>query len=413
MFALASLPPSDQALLMGVRPPPRDPAVWHQLTPHDWNALVGRALACNLAPLLFYNLRHDGLLDHVPAASRECLSAEYYASVRRHLLFEAELEPVLVALRQRGITPVLLKGIVLAETTYPDTGLRPMADVDLLVQHSDLDNVAAVLHPLGFRGADGSETVGDFFNGELSFAKGAHQETLTLEFHQDLVHSWNFTAPLALDTARFWQRARPLVIAGQPVKQLALEDMLLHLCLHRAMHHGFTGLPGYLDITWTIHRWRDQIDWPALTKRAHELQASTAIFVALQLAHDLLGANVPAAVRTALAPAAWRQQLLSRLVDLNLIMTVDVTPSQEDTGRVLNVAIIDSPHAAGRWIRLRLFPGVPWQKTNYALDSDLAAYLYAFFVHPLRILGGFAARAGRLALRAKPWGQPRSSHENI
>ncbi|QLQ04996.1 MAG: hypothetical protein HZY76_02055 [Anaerolineae bacterium] len=63
------------------------------------------------------------------------------------------------------------------------------------------------------------------------------------------------------------------------------------------------------------------------------LQASTAVFVALQLAHDLLGAAVPPAVLAALAPPAWRQRLLTRLVDLNLIMTVDVTPSQEDAGR--------------------------------------------------------------------------------
>jgi hypothetical protein len=398
---------------MGVRPPPRDPACWPRLTPQDWHALVARALACNLAPLLFYNLRHDGLLDQVPADARECLSAEYYASVRRHLLFEAELQPVLVTLRQRGITSILLKGIVLAETTYPDTGLRPMADVDLLVQRADLAGIVRVLQPLGFRGADGLEVGSDYFNGELSFAKGAHQETLTLEFHQDLVHSWNFTAPLALDTAGFWQRAQPLVVAGQPVKQLALEDMLLHLCLHRAMHHGFTGLPGYVDITWAIHQQQDQIDWAVLAARARALQASTAVFVALQLAHDLLGAAVPPAALATLAPPAWRQQLLTRLVDLNLIMTVDVTPSQEDAGRVLNVAIIDSPRDVAHWVRLRLFPGVPWQKTNYALDSDAAAYLYAFLLHPLRILGGFAARAGRLLVRGKPWGQPRSYHESV
>lgn len=413
MFPLESLPLSDQALLMGVRPPPRNPAVWPLLSPDDWDALVARALACNLAPLLFYNLRHDGLLDQVPAAVRECLSAEYYASVRRHLLFEAELQPVLLALHERGITPILLKGIVLAETTYPDTGLRPMADVDLLVQRGDLNGVVSVLQPLGFRGTDGLEMAGDFFNGELSFAKGAHQETLTLEFHQDLIHSWNFTAPLALDTAGFWQRAQPLTIAGQSVKQLALEDMLLHLCLHRAMHHGFTGLPGYVDIAWTVHQRHAQIDWDALVTRARQLQARTSVFVALQLAHDLLGAAVPPAVLNTLAPAGWRQQLLARLVDLNLVMTVDVTPSQEDAGRVLNVAIIDSPRDVMRWVRLRLFPGVPWQKTNYALDSDAAAYLYAFLVHPLRILGGFVARAGRLVLRSKTWGQLRSFHENV
>ncbi|QLQ04997.1 MAG: hypothetical protein HZY76_02060 [Anaerolineae bacterium] len=66
---------------------------------------------------------------------------------------------------------------------------------------------------------------------------------------------------------------------------------------------------------------------------------------------------------------------------------------------MLNVAIIDSPRDVAQWIRLRLFPGVPWQKSNYALDSNAAAYLYAYLLHPLRILGGFAARRAPAAAR--------------
>ncbi len=409
MFSPTTLALSDQALLMAVRPPPHDSSLLHRLDAAAWAALSARATSANLAPLLFYTLRHEGMLDLAPAAVRQRLSEEYYASVRRQLLFNAELESVLAALRNQGVVPLLLKGVVLAETTYPDVGLRPMADIDILVHAADLPRVRQALQPLGYcTNANGAEPTGEFFNGELSFAKGAHTETLTLEFHQALVHHWNFTAPLKIDSDALWQRAQPLILAGQPVVQLSAEDMLLHLCLHRGMHHGFTGLPGYVDIAWMVATQRSRLNWERLAARARAYQAEAIVFLALQLAHDLLGAAVPDHALTSLAPARWRQRLLSRLIDLDLILTVDVAPTQEDAGRVLNVAVIDTLPGVIAWLWQRLFPGVRWQKTNYALDSTMHAYAYALVIHPLRIVGSFAARAARVALRSKAFSQYRS-----
>ena len=409
MFSPTTLALPDQALLMVIRPPPHDLSSLHRLDAAGWAALAARATSANLAPLLFYTLRHEGVLDLAPAEVRQRLSEEYYASVRRQLLFSTELEPVLATLRSHGVVPLLLKGVVLAETTYPDVGLRPMADIDILVHAADLPRVRQALQPLGYyTTATGTETNDEFFNGELSFAKGTHTETLALEFHQNLVHHWNFTAPLKIDSDALWQRAQPLTLAGQPVVQLAAEDMLLHLCLHRAMHHGFTGLPGYVDIAWMTATQRTRINWERLTARARPCQAEAIVFLALQLAHDLLGAAVPENTLRALAPAPWRQRLLLRLVDLELILTVDVAPAQEDAGRVLNVAVIDTLPGVIAWLWQRLFPGVRWQKTNYALDSTIHAYAYALLLHPLRIVGGFAARAARVALRSKAFSQYRS-----
>lgn len=402
MFSLTTLGLPDQALLLVVRPPPHDLSSLQRLDGAGWAALAARATAANLAPLLFYTLRHEGVLDLAPPEVRQHLSNEYYASVRRELVFNAELQPVLAALRAQGVNPLLLKGVVLAETTYPDVGLRPMTDIDILVHASDLPQVCQALQPLGYRTTTAAAQLNDeFFNGELSFAKGASTETLALEFHQNLVHHWNFTAPLKIDCDALWARAQPLTLANQTVVRLSHEDMLLHLCLHRAMHHGFTGLPGYVDIAWLTVTHGPSINWEQLTARAHAYQAQAIVFLALQLARDLLGAAIPDSALQALAPSPWRQRFLQRLVDLELILSVEVAPSQEDAGRVLNVAVIDSWTGVLNWIRQRLFPGVRWQKTNYALDSTVHAYVYALVIHPLRILSGFVGRAARLALRNK------------
>ncbi len=409
LFLPKTLALPDQALLLAIRPPPHDLTSLQRLDDAEWETLAARATTANLASLLFYTLRHAGLVELAPASVRQHLSAQYYASARRQLVFSSALAEALDALRTAGIVPILLKGIVLAETTYPDAGLRPMTDIDLLVHAQDVPSIYQALQQLGYHaGVSAAQANAEFFNGELSFAKAATTDTLTLEFHQGLVHHWNFTAPLALDSAALWQRAQPLTLAGHTALQLAPEDMLLHLCLHRGLHHGFTGLPGYVDIAWMTAIHGARLDWDALIARAHAAQARVIVFLALQLAHDLLGAAVPAAVLRALAPSPWRQRLLRRLVDLELILHVDIHPTQEDAGRALNVLVIDSAPGVLRWIRQRLFPGVRWQKAHYALDSTLHAYAYASLIHPLRILGGFAARAARLLLRNKSLSQFRS-----
>lgn len=61
------------------------------------------------------------------------------------------LREVLPALRERGVDPILLKGLA-AQRHYPFVGGRPVGDIDLLVSAPDLRDAGAVLGELGYRG---------------------------------------------------------------------------------------------------------------------------------------------------------------------------------------------------------------------------------------------------------------------
>jgi hypothetical protein len=65
------------------------------------------------------------------------------------LLYDA-FPKITEALRNKGIQPVALKGIYLAEHLYPKIGLRQFSDIDLLFRIEDAEKALEVFTRLGF-----------------------------------------------------------------------------------------------------------------------------------------------------------------------------------------------------------------------------------------------------------------------
>lgn len=102
-------------------------------------------------PLLAYRAHELGLSDALPQAARARLT-EMHEEVRaRNALLMVTLARVLRAAAARGESPVLLKGILFADSYYPDFSTRPMSDIDLLAAPGRDEALFAVLAELGFR----------------------------------------------------------------------------------------------------------------------------------------------------------------------------------------------------------------------------------------------------------------------
>ena len=82
-------------------------------------------------------------------------------------------------------------------------------------------------------------------------------------------------------------------------------DLLLHLCLHAAVHHRFdrAGLRNGLDIAQVGRRYGDEIDWEQFTARARQWGIANGVHLALQLASAWLDFVYPAPVQAALNAA--------------------------------------------------------------------------------------------------------------
>ena len=86
---------------------------------------------------------------------------------------------------------------------------------------------------------------------------------------------------------------------------LSLEDHILYLCFHAAIHHKFVyvGPRALLDIACVINRPPREIDWSAFVDRSNEFQWSRGVWLTLDLIRENLGVSPPEFVLTELAPS--------------------------------------------------------------------------------------------------------------
>lgn len=115
----------------------------------DWLALLRLAESHGVAPLLYSIIKKLDL--PAPGAANQAFVKSYYLSAARSQVLKVELDRLIEAFTQAGLPYLPLKGAALAWTVYPDPALRPMYDLDLLVQPGDLLKALQAAQKLGYR----------------------------------------------------------------------------------------------------------------------------------------------------------------------------------------------------------------------------------------------------------------------
>ncbi len=122
-------------------------AAWERLRPEfDFEALTGENY--RLAPLLGWNLERAGLepADDVDLARLLGLTRRTWVQSQRHL---AMLGNVSDLLAEAGVRAVAIKGAAMLRVAYPELGLRPMEDLDVLVELRDMERAGVALAAAG------------------------------------------------------------------------------------------------------------------------------------------------------------------------------------------------------------------------------------------------------------------------
>lgn len=278
----------------------------------DTDQLVVSAIVLGIAPLLQWQLSQ--WCSVLPARALAKLLAARQASNARHQAITAQLTEILHECARESLPVIILKGAYLAECVYPESGLRPMNDIDILVQPAHLPQVEALLKQLGYEGHYKSATAGARITKHTSTFRKPHtlehtpnpylsaENERTIEPHTSLEESWfGLRADL---TAGIWERSLLLDYHGQPARALCLSDLLLHLCLHLTFHliMGWPSLVQLLDLRMVSVRLSPH-DWDAVWQRARDLRVTGYIYAALRLAHLTLAVPIPTAVLHKLAQA--------------------------------------------------------------------------------------------------------------
>lgn len=257
-----------------------------------WEDFLHAVQSEALGPLLRQALKGEPF---VPPPVRQELDKCYYQVLAQNLLLERELEALLRGLHEAGVSTTLLKGAALIHTVYADIALRPMADLDLLVQRRDLAAALRVLEHAGYTPVHIEPRPGATFayESEIALAKSGAIETV-VELHWSLFDSPYYQHKIPMKW--FWQTAIATEVGGAPALTLGPEAQLLHLCGHLVLHHAGRELLWLWDIVEVVHHFRAQLDWTTLLTRAQAYDLVLPIRQTLPRLASEWGAPIPASV---------------------------------------------------------------------------------------------------------------------
>jgi hypothetical protein len=164
----------------------------------------------------------------------------------------------------------LLKGISVSEQFYPEPHLRPMRDIDFLVDEDDIPLVQAALFDLGYRRPLGTlEYTLEFYASHHHTAPLWHPDTgIWIEIHRALCSK---RSPIAEDPIFSLERVNAERVLSafrqQAVYRLSAELQIVYLASHWAYDFKRVGgLIAALDMIYLLKgtssvRWELLLDW--------------------------------------------------------------------------------------------------------------------------------------------------------
>jgi len=256
-----------------------------ELSTADWNRILAWAGEHRFAPYLHYSLREAGLRDSLPRDVADTLAETYRRVTMRALSIQRDMVQVSRILDAAGIGHLFMKGAYLAQFAYPETGLRPMRDLDVLVRR---DESLAAFDALLDGGLERDPK--QMGNPEAYLATSKHLPSIripggtSVEVHT-LTTTPNEVMPYDAALGRFevlGPRGIHRNLAGKDICFSGPEDLLLHICVHAVLDNQFNNGPLTLsDIAWILAR--HDIDWPLFWRLARERKATRGVALALRL----------------------------------------------------------------------------------------------------------------------------------
>ncbi len=217
-----------------------------------------------MVPLLYFRMRAWGM-QH-PSRSKAKAIYQYYWLMDKRLRHQTE--EVINLLSALASPVVVLKGLALGSTVYPETACRPMSDIDLLVTHRCYKDAIARLRLSGF----------------ITRASGFHATSLLksnfpeIDIHRSPYHrsfSAHFVAPLFTR----------LVSIGSHSFTMSAEDQLLHTIAHGTRLNVVSPLRWVVDAVLILRHASGSFRWELFVAEAVRLNLIDATVIGLQTIH--------------------------------------------------------------------------------------------------------------------------------
>ena len=267
-----------------------------EVTPEDMDALVMLAQEHHVLPMIFEAVyacpaaaAMDGTLfmqarrSTVQSVMTQALKTEEFLALNRHL-------------RENGVTPLVVKGIV-CRNLYPKPDYRFSGDEDVLCGEHQFQACHRAMIEFGME-PSGPEL--DSY--EVPYRNDG---ALYIELHKTLFAQ---DSDIFGDCNRFFEgafdRAVEITVQGQQVATLCPTDHMLYLILHAFKHflHSGFGIRQVCDMVLFANAYGSQVDWKAVLKKCRSIRADKFAAALLRIGEKYLNFSTD----QARYPRSWR-----------------------------------------------------------------------------------------------------------
>lgn len=252
-----------------------------------WKELPTQAELHGMAPLLWHHIQKSGF--SIPPEIEQALRGSY---IRQRYFTQAHTSVLLeitTLFEQAGIRALLLKGLGLAYQVYPDPALRPISDIDLLLNQEDILPALDLMAGAGFRVDTPRIPLGQFpwevtADSPLCDGLRTHVELHYLGFRDKAIID---ATPRYDEFAGFDSPPFPLVFEKSTVYVPDHFDNLIHLSRHFTRHlFAATAdkpvpLKWMADIVSLVERYDAALDWEQLQQQNPHFINQLATFYSL------------------------------------------------------------------------------------------------------------------------------------
>ena len=248
----------------------------------QWQRLLAMADMHRVEPLLYWRLHKERQLS-LPQEVTERLTLSFRKSAMRMLQIQAELVGLSRILEREQIDYMVLKGAYLAFSCYPNSALRPMRDIDILVPEDQIHRVYQALLDSGYQHPEHYEHVNPASFLELTKHYPGlvkNKGTVMIELHPRVLTPELGRGKDPAQDPALWETRENLPIAGHNIPVMAATDLLLHLIIHGCHDHQFNNGPLLMtDIAFLLQT--RTIDWKRFWSLAEEYQVIRGCFLTL------------------------------------------------------------------------------------------------------------------------------------
>ncbi|MBI5789355.1 MAG: nucleotidyltransferase family protein [Candidatus Schekmanbacteria bacterium] len=391
----------------------------------DWFKWLSIARYYRISPLLYFNLSRNDLLENLPLNIRQELKKDFLETHSLNLAQYHELNRLLKLFQDAGINCLVLKGAALAISLYPDIGLRPFGDIDLLLHDKDIARAEELLGGSYQRQTpDNLSALAQSCYFHYHYQRVAPPK-LSIELHWRL---FSPTTPLQLDLSGFWEQKQTVEAFGWSFSVPSRECLFLHLCLHFCGHY-FLSWRDLWDIDWFLASdeppLRDlerikipytelslrgsliaeaisdaraeiaslpsvarndingiieiskSLNWDRLIEIARHHQIEYRLYYPLYWAQQLLDAQPPPDVMERLQPSAGKKRIFQNIMTSHGGILKEPANRKKDLRAVIDILLLNPGQILSFYRRL-CYPGIAWLTIfpdNPAEDGRLRIFL--------------------------------------